>query len=156
MGDTWENFVIRNFCQDRLELPEGSSIKRSRRRRATLTIQDTPTSITKETSKEEMLFETLTEIRKQVKQKGKRNIEDIYQTPEPSSEEKQALSERLIHLKKQLAKEKEKGKEKQSIEKRGASSQGLRRSSRLKGKLKKMQIKGAHFIDLGGETPDQT
>jgi len=34
-----------------------------------------------------------------VKQKGKRNIENIHQTLEPSSEEEQILSERLIHLK---------------------------------------------------------
>lgn len=95
------------------------------------------------------------EIRKQVKQKGKRNIEDIYQTPEPSSEEEKVLSESLIHLKKQSTKAKEKGKERQRIEK-GNKIQGLRRSSKIKGKLKKMQIKGAHFIDLGGETPDQS
>lgn len=84
------------------------------------------------------------------------NIEDIYQTPNPSSEEEQVHSERLIHLKEQSTKAKEKGKDKQSIEKGYTSSQGLRRSSRLKGKLKKTQIKGAHFIDLGGETPDQS
>lgn len=101
-----------------------------------------------------MLSETLTKIRKQVKQKGKINVEDVYQTP--SSEEEQVLSERLVHLKEQLAKEKGKGKEKQSLEKGDTSSRNLRRSSRLKGKLKKVKIKGAHFIDLGGETPEQS
>jgi len=66
---------------------EGSSTKKSRRKRTNLTIQDTPTSVTKETNKEEMLSETLTKVRKQVKQKGKRNIGDIYQIPEPSPKE---------------------------------------------------------------------
>lgn len=134
---------------------EGSSTKKSRRKRTNLTIQDTPTSVTKETNKEEMLSETLTKVRKQVKQKGKRNIGDIYQIPEPSPKEEQVISKRLIHLKKQPNKAKENGNEKHSIEKRDTSSQGLRRSSILKEKLKKTQIKGAHFIDLGGETLDQ-
>lgn len=74
--DTWEKFLVRNFFQDPPEAPEGSSTKKSRRRRTTLTIQDTPTSVTKENSEEELPSETLTQIRKQVKQKGKRKIED--------------------------------------------------------------------------------
>lgn len=76
--DTWEQFLIRNFFQDPPETPEGSSTRKSRRRRTNVEIQKTPTSIIKETSKEEMLSKTLTEIRKQVKQKGKRNVEDVY------------------------------------------------------------------------------
>ena len=43
IGDTWENFLIRNFFQDPPDLPEGSSTKKSRRRRTTLAIQNTPT-----------------------------------------------------------------------------------------------------------------
>lgn len=89
---------------------------------------------------------------KQKKQKGKRKIEDIYWTPKPSSEEEHVLSERL----EQSTKEKQKGKEKQVIEKGDIRSQGLRRISRLKGKLRKTQIKGAQFIDLGGESLDQS
>ena len=50
--DTWEKFLVRNFFQDPLEVSEGSSTKKSRRKRTNLTIQDTPTSMTKETSKE--------------------------------------------------------------------------------------------------------
>ena len=76
-------------------MPEGSSAKKSRRKRTTLTIQDTPTSVTKENSEEELPSETLTEIRKHEKQKGKRKIEEIYQSLEPSSEEEQVLSKRL-------------------------------------------------------------
>jgi len=41
------------------------------------------------------------------------------------------------------------------VEKEHTSSKNLRRSSRLKGKLRKVQTKGPHFIDLGGETPEQ-
>jgi len=154
--DTWEKFLVRNFFQDPPEVLEGSSAKKSRRKITTLTIQDTPTSVTKENSEEELPSETLTEIRKQVKQKGKRKIEDIYQTPKPCSEEEQVLYERLVYLKEQSTKAKKRGKGKHIIEKRDISSEGLRRSSILEGKLKKTQIKGAQFIDLGGETPDQS
>lgn len=97
--DTWERFLIRNFFQDPPETPESSSTRKSRRIKTNVNIQDTPTSRTKETSKEEMLSETLIEVREQVKEKGKINFEDIYRAPEPSSEEGQILSERLIHLK---------------------------------------------------------
>lgn len=69
--DTWEKFLVSNFFQDPPKVPEGSSTKKIRRKITNLTIQDTPTSVTKETSKEEMPSETLIEIRKQVKQKVK-------------------------------------------------------------------------------------
>lgn len=62
--DTWERFLIRNFFQETPETREGSSTRKSRRRRTSVNIQDTPTSITKEISKEEMLSKTLTEVRK--------------------------------------------------------------------------------------------
>lgn len=39
VGDTWENFLVRNFFQDALEFPKGSHVKRSRRRKTSLTIQ---------------------------------------------------------------------------------------------------------------------
>lgn len=90
--DTWENFLVRKFFQDPPKVPEGSSTKKSKRKRTTLTIQDTPTSVTKENSGEELPSETLTKIRKQEKQKGKRKIEDIYQTLEPSIKEEQVIS----------------------------------------------------------------
>lgn len=32
VGDTWEDFLVRNFFQDAPEFPEGSPVKRSRRR----------------------------------------------------------------------------------------------------------------------------
>jgi len=88
--------------------------------------------------------------------KGKRNIEDVYQSPEPSLEEDhQTLSERLTHLQGQSAAARKKEKEKQSMEEEGTSPQHLRRSIRLRGKWRKAQPKGPHFIDLGGGTPKQ-
>ncbi len=39
------------------------------------------------------------------------------------------------------------------MEEESTSPQYLRRSSRLRGKWRKTQVKGPHFIDLGGETP---
>ena len=88
--------------------------------------------------------------------KGKRSIEDVYQSPEPSLEEdRQVLSERLVNLRKQVAIAKKKEKGKQSTEEESTSPQHLRRSNRLRGKWRKAQIKGPHFIDLGGETPEQ-
>ena len=77
----------------------------------------------------------------------------MHQTPS-SEEDHQVLSERLIHLQEQSVMAKKKGKEKQ---KEGDSSpQRVRRSSRLKGELRKTQTKGPHFIDLVEETPEQT
>lgn len=158
LGDTWENFLIRNFFQDPPELPEGSSTKKSRRRRTSLAIQNTPTSSAKENSEEEPLSETLTEIIKQTKKRGKtkRKFEEIYQTAEHSSEEDQLLFEKLVHIKEQSKKEKEKGKIRQVIDEEKIGSQSLRRSSRLKGRIKKTKTKEAQFIDLGEETPTQS
>ena len=47
-----------------------------------------------------------------------------------------------------------KGKEKQK--EKDSSPQHVRRSIRLKGKWRKAQKKGPHFIDLGEGTPEQT
>ena len=49
---------------------------------------------------------------------------------------------------------KNRGKEKQKGKDSGP--QRVRRSSRLKRKLRKTQTKGPHFIDLGEETPEKT
>ena len=51
-----------------------------------------------------------------------------------------------------MAKKKEKGKQKQ----KDSGPQRVRRSSILKGKLRKTQMKGPHFIDLGEETSEQS
>lgn len=88
--------------------------------------------------------------------KIKRKVEEIYQTPKPSSEEEQLLSEKLVHIKEQSKKEKEKRKRRQVIEEENIGSQSLRRSSRLKGKIKETKTKEAQFIYLGEETPTQS
>jgi len=60
-----------------------------------------------------------------------------------------------MQARKQFGCREKKGKEKQSREEKDTSPQHVRRSSRLKGKLRTMQTKGPHFIYLGGETPEQ-
>lgn len=83
--DTWEPFLVRNFFQDPPKTPKSSSARKIRRRKKSVRIQGTPTNIAKETNKEEKLSESRkerTEVRKQRKLKGKRNIEAVYQTPE--------------------------------------------------------------------------
>lgn len=88
--------------------------------------------------------------------KGKRNLQGVYQSPEPSIEEDyQVLFERLVHLQKQAAIAKNEEKGKKIMEEESTSPQYLRRSSRLKRKWRRTQVKGPHFIDLGGETPEK-
>lgn len=51
-----------------------------------------------------------------------------------------------------MAKKKGKGKQKE----KDRSPQYVRRSSRIKGKWRKTQTKGPHFVDLGEGIPGQT
>ena len=63
-------FLVRNFFKDPQETPESSTSRRSRRKKTSNRIQDTPTNIAKETNKEEKLPESRkerTEVRKQRK-----------------------------------------------------------------------------------------
>lgn len=154
--DTWEQFLIRNFFEEPQETPEGSTSKRSRRKRTSDKTQSTPTNTVERTSREERLYKRRkgkTEGKKPTKSKEKIIIEAVHQTPS-SEEDHQVLSERLVHLEEQSAMAKKKGKEKQKEE--DNSPKYVRRSSRLKGKWRKAQTKGPHFIDLGGGTPKQT
>jgi len=121
--DTWERFLVRNYFQEPSEAPESSTQKtprRSRREEKSEIIQDSPISKTKEVGQKEK--EERTKDRKQRKLKGKRNIEDVYQSPEPSLEEDyQVLFERLVHLRKQATTTKKKEKGKQSMEEESTS-----------------------------------
>lgn len=95
--------MVRKFFQDAPELLEGSPIKRSRRRKTSLTIQNIPETSAQKDNEEEPISKTLIEIRKQTKQrrKMKENVEEIHKNiPEPSSskEDEQLLSERLIKI----------------------------------------------------------
>ena len=113
--DTWERFLVRNYFQEQSEAPGSSTPKasrKSRRKGKSVIIQDSTIDKAKETiqkEKEERIKNT-----KQRKLKGKRNLQDVYQSPEPSIEEDyQVLSERLVHLQQQAAttKKEEKGNE---------------------------------------------
>jgi len=181
--DTWEQFLVRNFFEEPQEIPEGSSIRRSRRKRMNVEtqiaptqeipaastakrsrrkrtvdeIQDTSTTTMKKTDREERLVKRKKKeikTKKPIIPKGKEIIEAVHKTPSSSEEDHQMLSERLVYLQKQasISKKAEKGKQKQ----KGSVPQCVRRSSRLKGKLRKTQIKGPHFIDLGEETSEQS
>ena len=148
--------LIRNFFEEPQEIPEGSTSKRSRRKRTGDKTQSTPTNTVERTSREERLPKMRkeeTKGKKPTKSKERKSIEAMHQTPS-SEEDHQVLSERLVHLQEQSSMAKKKGKGKQK--KKDSGPQHVRRSSRLKGKLRKTQTKGPHFIDLGEETPEQT
>jgi len=155
--DTWEQFLMRNYFQEPSEAPESSTLKtprRNRRKEKSAVVQDSPITKTQEVGQKEK--KKRTKDRKQRKVKGKRNIEEVHQSPEPSIEEDyQPLSERLKHLQKQAATTKEKKKGKQSIGEGSTSPPYLRRSTRLKGRGSKTQVKRPNFIDLGEETPEK-
>jgi len=38
IGDTWENFLIRNYFQEALESPEEGNVRKSRRKNTGITI----------------------------------------------------------------------------------------------------------------------
>jgi len=76
----------------------------------------------------------------------KEKVEEIHMDiPEPSSpkDDEQLLSEKVIKIREQIKKDKEKGKRKKDIEEEIICSQNLRRSSRLQGKVKKVKSKEA-------------
>lgn len=96
--DTWERFLVRKYFQDPPEIPKRSTARKNRKKETNVRIQDTPKEINQE-DKLPKKREERTKDKKQRKLKGKRNIEDVYQSPEPSLEEDhQTLSKRLTHL----------------------------------------------------------
>jgi len=156
--DTWEQLLMRNYFQEPSEASGSSPPKiprKSRRKEKSTIIQDSPTTETQEVGRKEE--ENRIKDKKQRKEKGKRTIQEVYQSPKPSIEEDyQTLSERLVHLQEQavIAKKKEKGK--QSIQEKSTTPPYLRRSTKLRGKGSRTQIKRPHFIDLGEETPEKS
>ena len=50
--DTWEQFLVRNFFEEPQEIPEGSTSKRSRRKRKNDKTQSTPTNTVERTNRE--------------------------------------------------------------------------------------------------------
>ena len=69
IGDTWENFLIRNYFQEAPKSPEEGNVRRSRRKKTGITIQSKPDSSTQKNDGE-IVSEKLTEIREQIKKKG--------------------------------------------------------------------------------------
>lgn len=110
IGDTWEDFLVRNFFQDAPDLFEESHVKKSRRRNINIDIQSS-------TQKDDAKIALKPEVRKQTKEKRKmkERVEEINKDiPEPSSaqEDEQLLSERLTKTSEQSRKtrRKERGK----------------------------------------------
>ena len=91
--------------------------------------------------------------KKQNKNKGKAIAQETYLTPTNSSEEDtQPLAQRMAKLH-ETALSKKVEKQKQKVQKEKQSTTTVRRSSRLKGKMKATKNKGPSFIDLG--TPEK-
>ena len=70
IGDTWENFLIRNHFQEAPESPKEDNVRRSRRKKTGITIENIPESSLQKDD-EKLISEELTEIRKQIKARGK-------------------------------------------------------------------------------------
>ena len=64
IGDTWEDFLVRNFFYDALESLEESYVKKSRRRKININIQTS-------SQKNDAKTASKPEVMKQTKQKGK-------------------------------------------------------------------------------------
>jgi len=116
VGDTWEDFLVRNFFQNARESPEKSHVKKSRRRKININIQTSSQKNDAETA-----FKP--EVRKQTKQKGKmkERAEEINEDiPEPSSpqEDEQLLSKRLTKIKEQIKKKRRYGRGRRTQEKK--------------------------------------
>ena len=90
-----------------------------------------------------------------MKERAEQINEDI---PKPSSpqEDEQLLSEILTKIREQIKKKKEIGKRKKDTREETISFQNLRRSSRLRGKVRKVTSKGAQFTNLEEENPIQS
>ena len=128
--DTWEQFLVRNFFEEPQEIPEGSSIRRSRRKRMNVEtqitptqeipaastakrsrrkrtvdeIQDTSTITMKKNDREERLVKRKKKeikTKKPIIPKGKEIIEAVHKTPSSEEEDHQILSEILVFLQKQ-------------------------------------------------------
>src|ERR1700733_8544482 len=169
--DTWEKFLVRNHFEE----PGESSIPRKSRRNRKENVSETVQGQTVEEpeieptrdSAQEIISETLSDLAKEVakkrredkkkqkQDKGKSIVQETEQTPEHSSDEdrdSQPLTQRLAELHDKIALSKKKEKQKQQIPKAKQSTTSVRRSSRLRGKMK--TIKGPYFIDLSSPGED--
>jgi len=133
IGDSWENFLIRNYFQEALESPEEGNIRRSKRKKTSMTIQSKLESSTQKND-EEPVFEI--EIREKIKQKGKikKKAGGITGNKPESSLQKydeKLISEKLTKIRKEIKRKEKIGKEKRGKKEDNISPLQLRRSSGL-------------------------
>jgi len=145
IGDTWEKFLIRNHFQDAPESPEKDNIRKSRRKKTNLTIQNNPEPSVQKND-EEPISEKLTEIREQIKQKKKikKKTSGITENKPKSplqQDDEQPIFEKLIEIRKQIKRKEKIGKEKKGTKEENINPLQLRRSSRLRGMVKKVSSK---------------
>ena len=125
IGDTWENFLIRNYFQDTPESPEEGNVRRSRRKKKGITIQRKPKSSTQKND-EELVSKKMTEIRKKIKQKGKMKKkfgETTRNKPESSlqKDDEKLIYEELTAIRKQIKRKKKIRKEKKGTKEENVS-----------------------------------
>ena len=65
IGDSWENFLIRNHFQEVPEQPKEDKVRKSRRKKIDTNIEDKPAPSLQKND-EKFIFEELTENRKQI------------------------------------------------------------------------------------------
>lgn len=70
IGDTWEDFLIRNHIQEAPESPKEENFIRSRRKKTDINVENRPESSLHKND-EKLISEELTKIRKQIKTRGK-------------------------------------------------------------------------------------
>lgn len=155
--DTWENFLIRNHFQEASKSLEKDSIRKRRRKNTNLTIQRNPEPLVQKNI-EEPISEKLTKIREKIKQKKKikKKVGRITKNITESSlqqDDEQPISEKLTEIRKQIKRKEKIGKEKKGTKEENIKPLQLRRSSRLRGMVKKVSSKETEFINLEGETP---
>ena len=62
VGDTWENFLIRNHFHEAPKSPKEDNVRRSRRKKTEINIENTPESSLQKDD-EKIIFEELTKIK---------------------------------------------------------------------------------------------
>jgi len=157
IGDTWENFLIRNYFQEAPESAEEGNFRRNKRKKIGITIQRKPESSTQKND-EELVSKKLIEIREPIKQKGKMKKkagETTGNKPESllQQDDENLISENLTEIRKQIKRKEKIGNEKKGTKEENISPLQLRRSSRLRGMVNKISSKGTEFIYLEEETP---
>lgn len=133
IGDTWENFLITIYFQETAKSPEEGNVKRSKRKKTSMTIQSKLESSTQKND-EEPISEV--EIREKIKKKGqiKKKVGGIIENKPESSlqqDDEQLIFKNLIEIRKQIKRKEKNVKEKKGIKEENINPLQLRRSSKL-------------------------